>query len=141
MEVILKKTKITKGIVEQSLLGSYTLIYSYHAYDLLGWCVYKNKRYFLLYHRDSKQISKLPYISQTSNHIEKTFESKQFINPNNTNDYIWKSSICIKVYFQDHAYTFNYQQDLNESDEHVEDVYTNIKNLVKQIHIAGQIYL
>ena len=38
MEVILKKTKITKSILEQSLIGNDSLYLGHPSFDILGWC-------------------------------------------------------------------------------------------------------
>ena len=41
MTVELKKTKITSGIVKQSLRGSDYLMYNQDGYNVLGWCMMK----------------------------------------------------------------------------------------------------
>ena len=65
MEVILKKTKITKSILEQSLTGNSSLYLGHPSYDILGWCsVIKGKfryNYILLYDKRNKTIVKLSY--------------------------------------------------------------------------------
>lgn len=53
MEVILKRTKITKSIVDQSLFGNNKLYLGHPNYEVLGWCsILKGKfryNYILLY--------------------------------------------------------------------------------------------
>lgn len=65
MEVILKRTKITKSILEQSLLGNSSLYLGHQNYNVLGWCsVIKGKfrhNYILLYDKIYNTIVKLDY--------------------------------------------------------------------------------
>ena len=42
MEVVLKKTKITKSILQQSIYGHESLYIGNPNYDFLGWCRIKD---------------------------------------------------------------------------------------------------
>ena len=65
MEVILKKTKITKSILEQSLSGNNNLYLGHPNYEVLGWCsIIKGKfryDYILLYKKTDNTIVKINY--------------------------------------------------------------------------------
>ena len=65
MEVYLKKTKITKSVLEQSLLGNSNLYLGHPNYEVLGWCsIIKSKfrySYILLYNKTDSTIVKLIY--------------------------------------------------------------------------------
>jgi hypothetical protein len=65
MEVILKRTKITKSILDQSLLGNSKLYLGHPNYDVLGWCsILKGKfryNYILLYDKASNTVVRLHY--------------------------------------------------------------------------------
>jgi len=65
MEVLLKKTKITKSILGQSLSGNNSLYLGHPNYEVLGWCsIIKGKfrhNYILLYDKIDNTIVKLNY--------------------------------------------------------------------------------
>lgn len=65
MEVILRKTKITKSIVDQSLPGNNRLYLGHPNYEVLGWCsMLKGKfryNYILLYDKAGNSVLKLNY--------------------------------------------------------------------------------
>ena len=65
MEVLLKRTKITKSILQQSLFGNSTLYLGHPNYEVLGWCsILKGKfryNYILLYNKEKNTIVKLSY--------------------------------------------------------------------------------
>ncbi len=68
MIVELRRTKITKSIVNQTLLGDNSLYTDWSAfYDILGWCLMSGKRderWILLYHRTRNTLLRLPYIKK-----------------------------------------------------------------------------
>lgn len=69
MEVVLKKTKITKSIVTQALQGNDNLYFGEYTYDILGWCVLngkRNERWILLYDRVKNTLVRLPYAQKLS---------------------------------------------------------------------------
>lgn len=61
MEVILKKSKITKSIFNQSVFGAYSLYLGNNSYDNLGWCIVDNKKYIILYNKDKNTVVRLVY--------------------------------------------------------------------------------
>jgi hypothetical protein len=79
MEVVLKRTKITKSIIEQSLHGNNSLYLGHPNYDVLGWCrVIKGKfrhNYILLYRKVDSTIVKL-YYPNSKNIYEKEKEEQ-----------------------------------------------------------------
>ena len=69
MEVVLKKTKITKSIVNQALQGSDNLYFNMCNYNILGWCLItgkRNERWILLYDTIKNTLVRLPYAQNLS---------------------------------------------------------------------------
>jgi hypothetical protein len=62
MEILLKKTKITKAILEQIVSTNYTECqeYSKNPDSILGWCIVKDVRWVIFYNQISNKVSKLP---------------------------------------------------------------------------------
>lgn len=57
MEVQLKKTKISKSILSQTVRCSDIDLTNG---DVLGWCIFKNLKYIVIYRHDINQLSKFP---------------------------------------------------------------------------------
>jgi len=66
MEVLLKRTKITKSILEQTLLGSNSIYFNASGYKVLGWVnrvgAKHDLRYILIYSESTNTILKLRFI-------------------------------------------------------------------------------
>lgn len=58
MEVQLKKTKISKSILSQTVRCSDIDL---NIGAVLGWCIFKSTKYIVLYRHDINQLSKFPY--------------------------------------------------------------------------------
>lgn len=142
MTVELKKTKITTSIVNQSLLGNYSLFYNCEGYDMLGWCLIKAKkgyvRYNILYRRATNQIIKLPYILKDS-HIELIKESVQ--RSDNNGGYIYPTVYKLKIHWYDFNNTQAIKEQFEETDEYMEELFKKVKGFRFITEQKGQIYL
>lgn len=141
MVVELKKTKITKSIVDQSLLGNYNLYYNWDNYNILGWCLMRKSkhsyRYVLLYNNLSKSIVKLKYILKDS-HVElsKNRVKKAIIEGR----YIYPELTSIKIYFIDFSDSqFIFQQ--TDESEDIISLFNKVKEFIAEVELKGQIYL
>lgn len=141
MIVELKKTKITKSIVQQSLLGSYSLFYNWEGYDVLGWCLVKTKhniRWTLLYKRISNQIIILPYIS---NHKKLEIIEKTVQKQNPEGGYSFPLILFIKVYCNDLNSTITILEQTTETNEQMNEKFNKCKEFLTIVNQKGQIYL
>lgn len=143
MQVELKRTKITKSIVDQSLLGHPMLYYNFKAaYDILGWCVMiKNKRhlrYVLLYHRTTNEIVKLRYILNEK-HIE--IEKTSIQTPLIEGGYSYDIKLNIKAFFTDFNNSATIKLQNSESDDEILQIKERCEEFVKTSNQKGQIYL
>lgn len=140
MEVQLKKTKITSNIVKQSLSGGYGLMLDNSNYDILGWCLHDKRRKVLMYNRLSNQVVTLPYIQNTlPPNISMEREGVQRDDGNG--GWIFPYVYKIKVYFIDARYGMTLVEQINESDEQMNDKLTKIRQFILAVNKAGQIYL
>ena len=144
MIVELKKTKITKSIVDQSLSGRYSLFYNYqNSCDILGWCMIKSKkgyiRYNLLYHRNDKQILKLPYIVNEKKDIELYKEGVQ--RGSNEGGWVFPIVYKLKVRWTDFNNSQVILEQTEETDEKMEKLFQEVKDFAHVVNQKGQIYL
>lgn len=143
MEVILKKTKITKSIIDQSLRGSYGLHYSWEGYDILGWVGIKRaKEYYrwtLLYKRNTQQIIKIPYIDSKTR-VESFREGTQLSDGNK--GWIYPSIKKIRISYPDKFSSWVNQQDYPvETNEEMDEKFENLKKHILEVNQKGQIYI
>lgn len=132
MEVVLKRTKITKSILDQSVYASKES-YIKDIEKILGWCMYKGNRLILLYDKHTSQILKLDYVDKLG---YKKFEQELHTN------FDWNSH---KLY---HIISIKYSRS-NVEDRifsSQDEKETNIslfmlKEFLKKVHEKGQIYI
>ena len=144
MIIELKKTKITKSIVDQSLHGKSNLFYKWeNNYDILGWCMIKVKRgyirYNLLYHRVDNQIIKLPYIISETRDIELYKESVQ--RPLKDGGYEYPYVYKLKLRWVDFNNSQIILEQTTETDEKMQELFQKVKDFKHIIEQKGQIYL
>jgi len=139
MEVELKKTKITKSIVDQSLSGGYNLIYHNLHFDILGWCLIKNIRKVLLYNRLTNQIFTLPYAKFFGDDIR--IEDAQEQRSDGKGGWVFPTIKKVKIYCCDLHNTITFSQDVSQTFEDMENIFTKVKDFYKQVNQKGQIYL
>lgn len=143
MDVILKKTKITKSIIDQSLRGSYGLHYNWEGYDILGWVgIKKAKEYYrwtLLYKRNTHQIIKIPYIDKVSS-VE--YYNQNVQRPGKDGGYDYPLLRHIKVKYPDKFSQWtNIQDYLEETNEEMDSKFEAIKKHILEVNQKGQIYI
>lgn len=143
MEVVLKKSKITKSIIDQSLRGLYSLYYSWDGYEILGWVgIKKSKEYYrwtLLYKKATQQIIKIPYIDNESR-IKIVKKSKQLRDGNQ--GWIFPELLYIQISFPDRFSGFENHQDYpTETDEEMNDKFEKLKEHIRIVNEKGQIYI
>lgn len=99
MEVLLRKTKVTKGVVEQSLLGNNRLYLGHPNYEVLGWCsIIKIKfrySYILLYCKIDNTIVKLNY--PDSKNIQEEHKNEQTLRNGTYNDWYFPTYYYLKL--------------------------------------------
>jgi len=145
MVVELKKCKITKSIVDQSLNGGYKLFYDWErSYDILGWCIFKTTkrylRYNLLYHRNDNQIIKLPYIVNKDKDIELFKESVQRKSEDNIG-YIYPNVYKLRLRWTDFNNSQIILEQTNQTDETMQELFQKVKDFKHIVEQKGQIYL
>lgn len=139
MNIELKKYKITLSIINQTLLGNYKLFYSYEEYDILGWCIVKNLRYYILQNRNTKQLLKLPYVE---NYKDLTFQKEGMQVSDKNGGYTVLYLHILKAYAKDFKNTFPiYRQLETESDEYAETIFNKTKEFIFKVNQIGQFYL
>jgi len=140
MEVQLKKTKITSNIVKQSLSGNYGLMLNNSNYDILGWCLHDKRRKVLMYNRLSNQVVTLPYVQNTlPPNISMERESVQ--RDDGKGGWIFPHVYKIKVFFTDARWYETLVEQVDESDEQMNDKLIKIQQFVLAVNKAGQIYV
>lgn len=140
MVIELKKGKITMSIMKQILNGHYSLYYKHEDYDILGWCVVKNLRYYVLQNKETKQLLKLPYVLNIEKDLTFKKEVKQI--SNNNREYRWPELYTIKLYAYDFRNTMPiYCQDETETDEQAEMIFNLVKKFLTHAEQIGQFYL
>jgi hypothetical protein len=139
--VELKKTKITKSIVDQSLRGNYSIYLDNKSYDILGWCLMTGKsklRYTLLYERASNQVIKLPHIVSEKD-VELTHEGVQ--RGSNKGGWVFPVVYRIKVRWRDFNNTQYVYEQFEDSDEIALEKFQKVKDFVHIVNQKSQIYL
>ncbi|MCK9446788.1 hypothetical protein M0Q50_08015 [bacterium] len=140
MEQILKKsTKITKSIIDQTVIGSSYLYYDNKDYDILGWCVNNKHMYIILYNRISNTLVKL-YRIMSENDITLESNNENIFNIN-TNNYEYYTYKTLKIYSASCKYSFNFKQTKEETDEDMEIFYNKSKLFIAEVNEKGQFYL
>jgi len=138
MEVLLKKTKITKSIVQQSLRGSNNLFVDQTNYELLGWCMIPGKndvRWILLYNLLKSTVVVLPYSS--ASHSSITRHSEQTRNDKGWYDY------PMFYYLNLYLPTFRTSILISKSkeEEKMEESEKKLKEFLEKVQNKGQVYL
>lgn len=118
MEVILKRTKITKAIFSQIQVAS---LKSIKTNIILGYCIIKGEKWVLLYDEEEKNIKKYPQIYQVK--FEVSPDGKQF---------------TTVVYFSANYISRRYVFDSIEACRNATDLISLLKD---SFFSKGQIYL
>jgi|GEM_PF-5376284 len=138
MEVLLKKTKITKSVVNQSLLGSSSLYLDHSNYDVLGWCLLSGKRdvrYILLYNRIKNTIVRLQYTDVS----EITTESKNVQRGSSQEGYTYPMTYYLHIYCRDFGRSLTVVYSENEQEVLLEK--EKLIAFLREVNQKGQIYV
>jgi hypothetical protein len=139
MEVILKRTKITKAIFGQIIRGKNSLFVQPGDFKILGW-VLVNKgntfyRSIILYNEAESKLLKLPFSSVSK--IKKEGKNRQESDGNG--GYIFPKVYFLKLYLPD------YNQEITIFESKVEaelkEMETRLKLCLTEVCLKGQIYI
>lgn len=135
MEVLLKKTKITKSILEQSLSGNNSLYLGHPNYEVLGWCsIIKGKfryNYILLYDKIVNTIVKLTYPNSKTIYEEE--KAEQTVKNGTYQDWYFPTYYYLKLSDTTIVRTL----DRNTRDESK----LKLQKFLREVEQKGQIYI
>ena len=143
MEVLLKKAKITKSVIAQSLLGGYSLYLGHPNYEVLGWCNFidgkNSRRYILLYNKAESAIVKLHAVREGEYEI--VSKSEQTRKPGVPyEDWYWPMfhSLIVTLAVPRTDVTISKKQEDLASVEADRD---KLKVFLRKVYQKGQIYI
>lgn len=143
MEVQLKKTKITKSIIKQSLPASLTVFRNLNSIEVLGWCLLDGKKIVLLYNTITNQVMTArytPFFGSKYQYLKK--ESVQVQRPNaETGGWDYPEVNVLYIEREDGERVLRLEQDENMSDEDMKKLLEQARDYAKKIAQAGQIYI
>src|SRR5690606_4716600 len=128
------------NIFKQILLGRYNLFYEYSNYNILGWCIYKSRRYFVIQHKENNNLLCLQYIDNQKDKVTLYKEETQLDSPDGIG-YIYPQLYKVRIYTRHGSNPIIYTQNLNESDDIPIKNYELVKRFVEICHEKGQFYL
>ena len=130
MEVILKKYKITKTILQQSLRPTQEEI---RDLDVLGWCVYKSGKhtikYIILHNEEQGLLKKIPSIREIKERHHAEYRGRSY-----TSLEKWEIIIVSERSFIDVNYSFTNINDANS-------FKADVQWVMKESNEKGQFYL
>lgn len=139
MEVILKKTKITKSIVNQALRGSNSLYLNHFNYDILGWCLLNGKRdvrWVLIYNRLNNTLIRVPYVERLK---DDEITSKNVQTTDRNGGYTYPLTYFLSVYFKDESRIVAIFSD--EDKNKVVEEQNKLIEFTNEVRIKGQIFI
>lgn len=140
MEVILRKTKITKSIVAQALQGRDELYTNNFNYDILGWCLItgkRNERWILLYDRIKNTLVRLPYAQKLSESEEVKSRNEQ--TDDGQGGYIYPQVFRLYTYLIDQHRT--YQIAVSKEENEITSKKEKLHEFLTTVNEKGQIYV
>lgn len=138
--VELKKVKITKSIIDQSLLLNWQVMSNWNNYDILGFCVIKNTRIVLLYNRVNQVINKCRFVDIYKKDCITIEDTQQQFDDKN-GGYIFRTGKKICINFTDLNNSITLYQSENETLEDITKEFEKIKEFHKIVNQNGQIYI
>lgn len=141
MEVQLKKTKITKSIIKQSLPAPLTVFRNLNFMDVLGWCFLDGKKIVLLYNSATNQVMTARYTPFFGNKYQ--YLKKESVQRPNSEIGGWDYPEVLVLYIEgeDGERVLRLEQEENMSDSDMEMILAQARDYAKKIAIAGQIYI
>ena len=141
MEVQLKKTKITKSIIKQSLPASLTVFRNLNSIDVLGWCLLDGKKIVLLYNTITNQVMTARYTPFFGSKYQ--YLKKESVQRPNTEAGGWDYPEVYVLYIdgEDGERVLRLEQSENMSDGDMEKILEQARDYAKKIAQGGQIYI
>lgn len=141
MEVQLKKTKITKSIIKQSLPASLTVFRNLNSIDVLGWCLLDGKKIVLLYNTITNQVMTARYTPFFGSKYQ--YLKKESVQRPNTEAGGWDYPEVYVLYIdgEDGERVLRLEQNENMSDGDMEKILEEARDYARKIAQAGQIYI
>lgn len=141
MEVLLKKTKITKSIIDQSLPAPIdAFLRTDFYYDVLGWCMYNDKKIVLLYEKATNQV-------RTYFHTPSFGKKWQFLErakvqrPDSNGGWVFSETYILNILAEDGRPAYRHEQKEMETDEKMEELEEKAMKYALRVAQAGQIYI
>ena len=141
MEVLLKRTKITKSIINQSLPAPTDafLRTDFH-YDVLGWCMYNGKKIVLLYERTTCQVR--TYFHTPSFGKKWQFLERANVQRSDSNGgWVFPEVYVLNILAEDGRTAYKHEQGETESDEKMKEMEEKAMKYALRVAQAGQIYI
>ena len=141
MEVQLKKTKITKSIIKQSLPASLTVFRNLNSIDVLGWCLLDGKKIVLLYNTITNQVMTARYTPFFGSKYQ--YLKKESVQRPNTEAGGWDYPEVYVLYIdgEDGERVLRLEQSENMSDGDMEKILEQARDYARKIAQGGQIYI
>lgn len=141
MEVLLKKTKITKSIINQSLSAPIdAFLRTDFYYDVLGWCMHNGKRIVLLYEKDTNQVRTYfytPSFGKKYQFLEKAIVQRPDIN----GGWVFPEVYILKILSEDGRQIYKHEQGEKETDEDMKKMEEKAMKHASKVSQSGQIYI
>ena len=141
MEVRLKKSKITKSIIKQSLPASLTVFRNLNSIDVLGWCLLDGKKIVLLYNTITNQVMTARYTPFFGSKYQ--YLKKESVQRPNTEAGGWDYPEVYVLYIdgEDGERVLRLEQNENMSDGDMEKILEQARDYARKIAQGGQIYI
>jgi hypothetical protein len=141
MEVLLKKTKITKSIINQSLPAPIDafLRTDFH-YDVLGWCMYNDKKIVLLYEKDTNQVRTYFYTPSFGKKYQ-FLERANVQRPEINGGWVFPEVYVLNILAEDGRTAYKHEQKESETDEKMKELEEKAMKYAVRVAQAGQIYI
>jgi hypothetical protein len=150
MEVLLKKTKITKSIINQSLPAPIDafLRTDFH-YDVLGWCMYNGKKIVLLYEKATNQVRTYfytPSFGKKYQFLERANVQRRDTNPftrrpDINGGWVFPEVCILNILDEDGIPVYRHEQNEMETDEKMKELEEKAMKYAVRVAQAGQIYI
>jgi hypothetical protein len=141
MEVLLKKTKITKSIINQSLPAPIDafLRTDFH-YDVLGWCMYNGKKIVLLYERATNQVRTYFYTPSFGKKYQ-FLERARVQRPDVNGGWVFPEVYILNILAEGERPAYRHEQKESETDEKMKEMEEKAMKYAVRVAQAGQIYI
>lgn len=140
MEVILKKTKITKSIINQSLPAPIDafLRTDFH-YDVLGWCMYNDKKIVLLYEKATNQVRTYFYTPSFGKKYQ--FLERARVQRPEGGGWVFPEVYILNILAEGERIAYRHEQKESETDEKMKEMEEKAMKYAVRVAQAGQIYI